>query len=227
VGKIFSTLLLFGLVLIAQALTQRLGWGGAVVTYGLLVGTMTGSAGLLLRSAATESITWRNRLAGWLLPWTAWVGSGTLSGLLIKNSCLSLVFGWGTIMLTALGWNGALDPVMAAPGSGHSMGWHYFVAGLTFICWLTLGVGWWQLCQNLIGQRLGQPWRESSQRRSGWLILGTPLLLIASVTLRQFDLAGWALTIVLVPLLAILFPVITLSAVLLYHWAIGKPIRWN
>lgn len=226
-GKIISALLVVGLVLMAHELTQRSGWGGAVVIYSLLVAAMTGSAGLLLRSAATESITWRNRLAGWLLPWTAWVGSGTLTGLLIKNGCLSLFFGWGTIMLTAFGWSAALHPTVSVSEDGQSMGWQYFVAGLTFICWLTLGIGWVQLCRNLIGQRLGQAWRGSSHRRSEWLMLGTPLLLIASVTLRQFGLAGWALTLVLVPLLVILFPVLAMSVVLLYHWAIGKPIRWN
>jgi hypothetical protein len=227
VGRIVSTLLLIGLVLLTQELTQQLGWGGAVVTYSLLIGAMTGLAGLLLRSTTSDSITWRNRLAGWMLPGSAWVGGGTLSMLIFKNGCLSLLLGWATILLTVLGGDATFKSPVATAETAQSIGWQYSVAGLTFICWLMLGIGWLQLCQNWIGQRLGQPEGGSRHWQSTWLMIGAPLLLLASVTLRQFGLAGWALTLVLVPLLVILFPVTVMSAVLLYHWLIGKPIRWN
>lgn len=226
-GKIFSTLLLFGLVLLAQELTRRLGWGGAVVTYSLMVAAMTGLAGLLLRSANSDFITWRNRFASWMLPGTAWVGGGTLSMVMLKNGGLSLVLGWATILLTVLGWNGVFQSTVATSEGGQSLGWQYSVAGLTFFCWLVLGIGWLRLCQNLVGQRLGQPRSGSRYWQSEWLVIGIPLLLIASLSLRQFGWVGWALTLVLVPLLVILFPVLAMSALLLYHWAIGKPIRWN
>jgi hypothetical protein len=61
-------------------------------------------AAVLLRSAPVGAITWRNWLAGYILPWGYDIDGGRLSTIVVASWGLWSYFGASTILLTGLEW---------------------------------------------------------------------------------------------------------------------------
>lgn len=75
-------------------------WLAVVAAAAIAVGTC-GLGALLLRSTVTGSITWRNHLAGWLLPWGYFLGRGQLPGITAACSTIWTLLATSSIVARA------------------------------------------------------------------------------------------------------------------------------
>lgn len=204
-------------------LTRSLGIGYGLVTYVLLVGLLTCFGGWLLKGSDVGRVSWRNRVAGFCLPWTGWVGGGTLSQLLIKNGLAGFIFGVAVLGIERTNWFPATVSASADPPSIYD--WGLLVA--TWICWLSLLGAWLWMLKTFL-TRHSDVRSVLNRQRSVWLpILIPPLAIAASIACRTMGFAWWGLGVVAAPLLYVLLPVLLIIAVMLWHVLSGKPMRWN
>lgn len=209
-------------------LSRRLGVAAGLVVYAILTSLLTLLAGGLLRSVPLEKITWKNRLAGWLLPWTALVGGGQLRWLLVKNEVASIVLGMVMVASDRMNvWDAVVANHPSSPGGAPRTWADAGLSWLTLLCWLVMLGGWlWTLRTyfrnqvNSAGVLLGL--------RGIWIpLLIPPIAVAVSVALQQADYAWASFLVVGIPLLLVLPPVCVLLTVVGYHYLVGKPIRWN
>lgn len=184
-------------------------------------------AGTALKSTSVNQITWKNRLAGWFLPWTHWVGGGSLSTLLIKNASVSILLGVILIWCDSYGWLHELVGVKSRDKSIRFSWLELVILWATVVCWGVLILAWsllvrsWAASQlNVLSVLLKGP--------GNWLpFLLPPIAVSVSIVMRYLGFTGWALGVVAVPLLITTGPVLLMLAVFLWHHIRGKPIRWN
>ncbi len=112
----------------SRYLVASVGPGAAFAGWMLSAGLMCGAGAVLLRSVPIEQVTWRNHLAGWLLPWAglfvgrhlwpmvvgSWVGWVLLGGAAISVARLSTAVadglgGFGWVWLLVVGWVGNIE----------------------------------------------------------------------------------------------------------------------
>jgi hypothetical protein len=203
------------LAVLSLRLTSQMGFFVGFAIYTILTTSMTGFAGWLLHRSEPGEITWRNRLAGTLLPWSMWVGSGSLTSLLTKNAAISAVF--GCLIAFCNPWNGFAHQGGDIHGEGgEGNGWtNMLVSGMTLLCWIVLLVAWLRLLQNIAARPL-------------WPSLGFPPMAVGtSIVLRYLGMPWLALTVVAMPIFLVLLPVTLMIAGLLMARLTGKPVRWN
>lgn len=198
-----------------------------IALYSLTVVVFVAIAGIALKGSTVGSITWRNRLAGWLLPWTKWVGGGQLRSLLIKNATVSILFGglmiWcdhNGLFLELAGWR--------ASDNSRRFSWIQLALLWTTVgCWLILSLAWLLLMRSWTKNQLNVL-SVLLKGRGNWLpFLLPPASVGASIALRYAEFPALALAVVAIPLLITTGPVILMMAVFLWHHLRGKPIRWN
>ncbi len=217
-------ILLWLLMLAAQAiaaveLTQRLGvpWGS--VLFAGLMALTTGLAGYLLYYSTTGEINWRNRLAGFFLPWSLLAGQGSLSTLLLKNLLASLC--WGAVMVACyrLSWLLPSTPDSPIPATWITLA----AVGLTFLCRMALLAGWLLLLRSIFNRHV-----QPISFKSTWQpLLIAPLAILASLILGRYGYTWLALTAVGLPLFIVLSPLLLMLAAMAYMTLTGKKIRWN
>lgn len=208
-------------------LSRNVGVGVGLAIYVLLVGLFTCCGGWLLKESVVERVSWRNRVAGFCLPWTAWVGGGTMRSLLIKNAIAGIIFGFAVLAAEHTSWfqfqNGVLTDGTAAPASLQE--WGLYLA--TWTCWLILSGLWLWMLKTFL-TRSSDVLSVLTRQRGIWLpILVPPVAMAASITLRATGFPWLALLVAAAPLLYILLPVMLIIAVMLWHAVSGKPMRWN
>jgi hypothetical protein len=221
---LLTVLLYASLAVIA---TRGIGIALGIVSYSLTVVVFVAIAGLALKGSTVGSITWRNRLAGWLLPWTKWVGGGQLHSLLIKNATVSILFGWLMIWCDQ---NGLLHELVGLTASDNSrrISWiQLAVLWTTVGCWLILALAWLLLMRSWFKSQLNVLSVLLKGRDNGLPFLLPPASVTASIALRYAELPALALAVVAIPLLITTGPVLLMMAVFLWHHLRGKPIRWN
>lgn len=204
-------------------LTRSLGVSFGLVTYAGLVGLLACIGGWLLKGSEVGRVSWRNRVAGFCLPWTGWVGGGTLWLLLIKNGLAGFLFGAAVLGIERTNWFQTTVSSSADPPSIYD--WGLLIA--TWICWLSLLGAWLWMLKTFL-TRHSDVLSVLTRQRSVWLpILIPPVAIAASITLRTWGFEWWGLGIVAAPLLYVLLPILLIIAVMLWHVLSGKPIRWN
>jgi hypothetical protein len=221
---LLTVLLYASLAVIA---TRGIGIALGIVLYSLTVVVFVAIAGLALKGSTVGSVTWRNRLAGWLLPWTKWVGGGQLHSLLIKNATVSILFGWLMIWCDQ---NGLLHELVGLKASDNSrrISWiQLAVLWTTVGCWLILALAWLLLMRSWFKNQLNVLSVLLKGRDNGLPFLLPPASVSASIALRYAELPALALAVVAIPLLITTGPVLLMMAVFLWHHLRGKPIRWN
>lgn len=222
---IYSALPLALQALVAIVLSRLLGpIAGAAAFAALAVATVL-VAGGLIRRAPVGVVTWRNRVAGLLLPWSMVLGGGTMKSLLIKNMVAGGLFGIFVITIDALFLNPVSTAVPAAPPSP---GWaSAIVFGVTIACWIVMLVAWLWVLRAQLG-RHSEPISMLMVRPGvRFALLAPPVAIAASIALRYFGYHLVAMLIVGLPLLVVLGPVLAMVLVLLSYTVRGKPIRWN
>lgn len=225
-------ILLWLLVVAAQAalavwLTRVLGVAVGLMVVSAIVTATTLEAGSLLRRVQTGSVTWKNRLAGLLLPWTFLVGGGQLSSLLIKNAIAGLVF--AALMVIC---DRAIVPSTSSPtgqaGNFQHPSWIEAALGwMTAACWIALIVGWVWILRSYSRGHAGIRGILSAPRGVLVAILIPPAAVAASAGLLAGGWRGAALTVAALPLLVVAFPVVLMAIVVAAHALTGKPMRWN
>ncbi|MBL8890067.1 MAG: hypothetical protein JNL67_08820 [Planctomycetaceae bacterium] len=208
-------------------LTHRSGIGVGLVVYACSVGAGTGFGGWLLQRSEVGRVTWRNRVAGFCLPWTGWVGGGTLPSLLVKNWLAGLVFGVAVLWADQSNWF-QVPITDSTNGTGNLASiqeWGLYVS--TWTCWVVLAGAWLWMLRTFL-TRSSNVLSVLSRERGIWFpILAPPLVIAASVTLRATGYPWWGLAVAAAPLLYVSFPVLLIIAVMLWHAITGKPMRWN
>lgn len=187
---------------------------------------LTGLAGILLRSATVDTVNWKNRVAGLLLPWSALLGGGRLTELLIKNGVASLVFGF----VMVLGDRWGLFEVLLGPDTAATseMGWGgWVVQWLTIGCWLAMLIAWFWIWRSMFRHQLDVVSVLLRGRHSWIPLFVPPTALGISIALRAFGYTWWALLAVGLPLLIMFLPLLLMLTVIFIHQLLGKPIRWN
>lgn len=198
-----------------------------MVLYSLSVLAFVTIAGLALKNSTVGNITWRNRLAGYLLPWTKWVGGGQLTSLLIKNAIASILFGWLMIWCDRSGFLHELVGLNANRDSRNFSWLAIAVLWTTLGGWLILSTAWILLIRSWAQNRQNDLSILFSERGNWLSFLLPPLSVGVSIALRYANFPALALAVVAVPLLIISGPVLLMMSVILWHQLRGKPIRWN
>ncbi len=130
-------------------------------------------AAVALKGAPMGQITWRNRLAGYLLPWGYKLGGGKLAPMTAAAWAIWVLIGAGTVLLV-----------------GNSAAAHPWLATLIFITWVIEG--------GLLVRQLGLFSTFSS--RSGRISILQSALLLAGLiaggmVLWVMGYPGWALVV--------------------------------
>lgn len=201
-------------------------WRGTGV-YVLSVLIFIAIAGTALKSSSVNQITWKNRLAGWFLPWTHWVGGGQLSTLLFKNGSVSILWGVILIWCDSYGWLHELVGVKASDKSSRFSWLELVILWATVVCWGVLLLAWLLLLRSWATNQLNVLSVLLKGPGNSLPFLLPPVAVSSSIALRYAGFPGWALVVVALPLLITTGPVLLMLAVFLWHHIRGKPIRWN
>lgn len=102
-------------LLVGWALIQSLPCWLALLTAALLAAALSLAGALLLHNCAVGQITWRNRLAGWLLPWGYTLGRGQLKGIALVSGTVWTLLAAGAIFATMVTPSTATVAVQGAP----------------------------------------------------------------------------------------------------------------
>jgi hypothetical protein len=207
-------------VVVAVTLAMRAAlspWLAWLATFG--VGALLAALGaLVLRTTKVGELTWKNRLAGHLLPWGYHIGGGSLLGIV-----LGCVVAWAALAGAVLVSSApALAPDQATAAAANQPA----AASASTSPWLLLA---WVLAGAfslwLFGQlrKFHQP-GSSVTRSQGRLLLVVAALLVGSVVLHRLGHSEIALLVVGGPMLVVgggygLF----LGAILVF----GRNARWN
>lgn len=191
-------------------------WLAVAAAAAIALGTC-GLGALLLRSTALGTITWRNHVGGWLLPWGYTLGRGKLPG--ITAACATIWTLLATCSILARASSAApaatLPTTAAAAPTATTMPW------LLVLAWVVDGAALLYLLQTLLtkfgpGSRAGASlWR---------FVAAITALLVGSVLLHVFGHTGLA-TLVAggPPLLVGGFYGLWILAML----TLGRNARWN
>ncbi len=219
-----ATIIGYGAIAVCLGRTLN-GMVGLGVYAGMTVILMA-LAGMLLRSVLLGELTWKNRLASFLLPWATFVGGGTLRALLIKNGLASIVFAGVVIAIDRLGMGSQI--VGVHPSADGTTDWvGTVVSGLTIFCWLILLVAWMWILRARLRNRPDVISALLTLRGLKLPFILPPIAIGLSVALKLSEYAWSALLVVGLPLLIVLTPVLLMMATLLILKVRGKPIRWN
>jgi len=203
-------------------LQQQLGSVAGLTIYCLFAILTTAAAGVLLSGLTVETVTWRNRLAGILLPWSRFVGGDPLMSFLVKNALISIVFGVTVVIFNRM----QLFHITSSNGDGPTI-WANIVAWLTVCCWLVMGIAWIYILRSIIRNRSDVVSVLLGKQGNGILLVVPPLAIGISLYLHNCGYLGPALLVVAIPLFYFLLPVSLMVLVILIHQLTGKPIRWN
>ena len=168
---------------------------------------------LVLRTTKVGELTWKNRLAGHLLPWGYHLGGGSLPGLV-----LGCVVVWAAVAAAVL--------LASAPGAAVAAPNQPAAATVGASPWLLLA---WIVDGAFLLWMVGQLRKHyqpgtSVTRSQGKLVLTVAAMLVGSVVLHLLGRPGFALLVVGGPVLVVgggyaLF----LGVILLF----GRNMRWN
>ncbi|HMO12871.1 MAG TPA: hypothetical protein PKD64_03585 [Pirellulaceae bacterium] len=209
------------------ALSRTLGVFEGLLVYVVATSLLTGFAGWLLRDATLGVVTWRNRTAGFLLPWTSIVGGGRLHALVLKNVFASIIAGLVAVLCDQSRLLYAFGLIPAA-AHGEQTPWGVVaLSWLTVACWLVVFAAWLWIIRSLLLRR-SDIVSVLTLKRGGWVPLIMPPIALGMSVYQKLTGHAWsALLWVGIPLLIVLCPVMLMAGVILYHQFTGKPMRWN
>jgi len=226
-GFVLLTLSLAAQAVCAVALVRGYGIAAGLVLYAMLTLASSCIAGWLLRISTNGTVNWKNYIAGFLLPWSQFVGGGQLHTLLIKNALTSMVFG----SIIVVGDQLSVLCMLRSPETSaisERTNWLILAIGwLTVGCWVVLLAAWLTMLRSFVKHQSNLISTLFSMRGFWMPLLVPPVAVGISVALKIYGQTWAALLFVGIPLLILLFPVILMLSMILYHYLIGKPIRWN
>ena len=141
----------------AWALASALGpWAGLGAWAVLTAGACVLSAELL-KGSGVGRVTWRNYLAGYVLPWGFRIGRGRLGAITVAAWAVWVLIGMAAILLMGhLRWSGSASatdtPAAPAPDGPHPV-----LAVLLFTTWVVYGVCLLHLVGLLLNQFRASP----------------------------------------------------------------------
>ena len=194
-------------------LEQRYSFGLAATIYSgvALVGTLAG--GWLLHTSRVGEVSWRNRLAANLIPFSWLAGHGTLQELCLFNMLGSSLF--GLIAFFVFRYLRVNDYAFQNVG-----GWM-----------IACGLAWSGLIGTLlflVRQYRKRYYTGASGLRTFLKLIAGPLIaLVASLGLVGVGLSPLAFFVAMIPLAVLFLPMSSLLLIIILAKLSGKPIRWN
>lgn len=218
--------------LIGILLARSFGPVYGLVLYATATSLLTLIASVLLTRSNTDTVTWKNHLAGLCLPWSSFVGGGPLSTFLIKSQLASIAFSATVVFIDHVIYlpkSPRANPTNIASGIGQrgieDPG--FAVEWLTFACWIITFAIWVWLLRSFFGHQ-SDAIKALALKRGILVSLTLPVIILAcSFTLKFFNHDSLALAIVALPLLVVFLLLSLVVSVVLFCQFIGKPIRWN
>lgn len=198
---------------LALLLSWQFGAWPALGIIAVIAALCCGLGTLLLKASTVGKVTWKNRVAGYLLPWGFTLGGGQLPG-------ISLVVWLSWLLIAAF----TLAVARYSPSTA-SVGWgRAGVIWLTWTSWLILGG-----TALLLLYRFVQFSRGGGSAHPGVTkaLLLTGVLLLVSIGAFAAGYPWLALLIAGVPIVLTLLPVTVLLLLMLGAKLSGKPVRWN
>jgi hypothetical protein len=184
-------------------------------------------AGFLLKQTSVGELSWRNYVAGFLLPWAFFLRPGSLRGLVLKNSVAAIVVGAAA---AGYDWLEVSKPGNVGASETHTtsaMVGTTILALMTMAGWIILLAGWIVLCKNLVTNR-SEPISALVLRRDKFMPLVLPPAAVGlSIVFRYWHWYWLSFLTVWGPLVAVFLPVILLVLAVFIQTLRGKPIRWN
>jgi len=173
---------------------------------------------LVLRSAKTNQITWRNRVAGLLLPWGYVLGRGQLPGIVLSCTVIWSALAAGVLLSFYVPAVPSPAPASPLPGQPAPAG---FAGPWLLLAWIVDGAC---LCYLLAMLRKYFAMGSQVTRTQLKLVLVLVVMLVGSVVLHLAGHGGLGLLVAGGPVAVIgggygLF----LAVILLF----GRNVRWN
>ena len=194
-------------------LEQRFSLGVSASIYGSVVILTTLTGAMLLRSSAVGQSSWRNELAGALLPCAGMAGYGSLLKLCVFN--LLGLFLLGLVCFVSARYLRHNDYALQRIG-----GWT-IACGLE---WLVL-VG---MVLFLVRQYGKKYYAGASGLRKFLKLIAAPAgALAASIALVVAGLPFFAFVVALIPIAIVFVPMGFLLIIVISTKLSGKPFRWN
>lgn len=168
---------------------------------------------LVLRTTKVGELTWKNTLAGHLLPWGYHLGGGSLPGLVL--GCVAVWAALAAVVLLGSAPTGAVggpnQPAAAASGASLWLVLAWIVAG-AFLLWM--------------GGQLRRYYQPGSSvtRAQTKLVLTVAAMLVGSVVLHLLGHSGFALLVLGGPILVVGGGYALFLGVML---TFGRNTRWN
>jgi hypothetical protein len=98
---------------------------------------------------------------------------------------------------------------------------------VTVAGWIVMAIGWLWMLRSIVANRSDMI-SVVLNRQGTWMpLLLPPVIVAASIALRVAGRSWIALAVVGVPLLILFTPVLLMLVVVLMHYVMGKPMRWN
>lgn len=191
-------------------------WLAVATAAAIALGT-AGLGALLLRTTTVGTITWRNYVAGWLLPWGYFLGRGQLRGIAAVCATIWTLLATSSIVARAT----SVAPVAALPATAAATPTTSTMPWLLVLAWVVCGAAVLYLLKTVL-TAFGPGTRASM---SLWRIIAVIAALIASsVGLHLFGHTGLA-TLVAggPPLLVGGFFGLWMLAMIVF----GRNARWN
>lgn len=205
-------------VAIATGLARVLPLLGAWATTTAIGGALAVTGALVLRSARVGQITWRNRVAGLLLPWGYVLGRGKLPGIVLACTAIWSALAAAVLLSlagTAVVPNAGAAPTPVAPANGGSS------SPWLLLAWIVDGACLLYLLGMLTKYFAPHAQVTRSQLK---LVLVLVVMIVGSIVLHLAGYAGPALLVAGGPVALVggaygLF----LGVILLF----GRNVRWN
>lgn len=167
----------------------------------------------LLKTSTVGQVTWKNRVAGILLPWGYQLGGGQLPG-------IALVVWLSWLLIAGI----TLAVARYSPSVASVGGRAVVVTWLTWLCWLILAGTALLLTYRMVQFSRGGGSAHSSIAKA---LFVSCALLLGSVAAFAVGYRGVALLVAGVPIVLTLLPVTVMLLLMLGYSLAGKPIRWN
>lgn len=201
-------------LLVGWALIQNLPRWLALLTAAIIAAILSLAGALLLRSCPLGQITWRNRLAGWLLPWGYTLGGGQLGGIALASAAVWTLLAAGAIFATTVPPAAATPAGQGAPAAPISAWW-------LLLAWIVDGGGVLYLLGIALKNSLRGSGGGATVRKLLLILVG---MLVASLALQLSGYPGLAVLIAGGPPLVIGgFYGLFVLAMLTF----GRNARWN
>jgi hypothetical protein len=206
---------------ITWLLAARLGPWFGLAAWAIVMGVLCTTIAYILRHGPVGMITWRNRLAGYVIPWGYRLGRGKLAPITIIAWSIWVGIGVATILVFRLNAPGANVAATGASAAASDSGRHPVLGAILLATWIFYGA----MIVRQLGYIFYQFRTYSSGRRT--MIQVTVIMVAIIATTGGLWLAGRHASAVWLAAAPLLIIGAGFGVVILAFLIFGRNMRWN